>query len=64
MWLQMKPSLGVCTSSPGSSELAWWMRCIATQEIAPPSLASMPATVPRYSSGFHSVKPRCVRRRW
>ncbi len=63
MWLQRKPSFGVWMSSRGWSDFAWWMRCIATQEIAPPSLASMPARVPRYSRGFGTRKPRWVRSR-
>jgi hypothetical protein len=28
------------------------MRCIATQEMAPPSLASMPQIVPKYSKAL------------
>ena len=64
MWLHQKPSLGVCRSLPGRSDSVWCMRCMATQVMAPPSLASMPQTVSRYSTGFGTLKPRCVRRRW
>ena len=49
---------------PGRSESVWCMRCMPTQLMAPPSLARLPKTVKRYSSGFGIRKPRWVRRRW
>jgi hypothetical protein len=63
-WLHQNPSFGVWRSRPSRSERVWWRRCIATHVIAPPSLASMPQRVNRYSSGFGILNPRWVRRRW
>ena len=37
---------------------------MATQVMAPPSEASMPQSVPRYSSHLGALKPRWVSRRW
>ena len=37
---------------------------MATQVMAPPSLMSIPQTVPTYSSHFGTLKPRWVSRRW
>ena len=62
-WLQRKPSFGVCRSLPSRSERVWCRRCIATQVMAPPSLASIPMTVKRYSRGLETLKPRWVRSR-
>src|SRR5688500_15128390 len=64
MWLHQKPSFGVWMSFPGRSDMVWWKRWRATQVIAPPSLASMPNTVIRYSSGLGTTYPRWVSSRW
>ena len=57
------PSRGVC-GSPGASVCAWWMRCVTTQSMAPPSSVSVPHTVRMYSTHFGVLYPRCVSRRW
>ena len=64
MWLHQKPSFGVWKSLPGLSDWAWWTRCMATQLMAPPSLASVPQMVPRYSNHLGALYPRWVSRRW
>ena len=51
MWAQKVPSRGVC-GSPSLSECWWWMRCVATQKIGPPSSASVPQVVRMYSIHF------------
>ena len=51
MWAQKVPSRGVC-GSPSLSECWWWMRCVATQKIGPPSSASVPQVVRKYSIHF------------
>src|SRR5215210_4438825 len=56
-------SRGVC-GSPGASVCAWWMRCVTTQSMAPPSVVSVPQTVRKYSTHFGVLYPRCVSRRW
>ena len=42
------PSRGVC-GSPSRSECWWWTRWVATQKIGPPSSASVPHQVRKYS---------------
>src|SRR6185369_8593362 len=49
MWAHQVPSRGVC-GSPSRSDFWWWMRCVATQKIGPPSSASVPQKVRKYST--------------
>ena len=43
------PPTGEC-GSPSTSENWWWMRCVATQKIGPPSSAMVAHTVMKYST--------------
>ena len=43
MCAQNPPCFGVCGSA-SVSECWWWMRCVATQKIGPPSRVSVPHT--------------------